>query len=228
MNLYALAHIAATAFLMGFAAAAPIGPVNMMAVRRGLLSGPLHTLACAAGAVLGDLLLFSLALWGGSYFLHGLLNGRLRQIMALAGFAVLLPFGVFFLVMALRRSSRLPVRYAHRHWAYRPTSAQLFGEGARAFLLTVLNPLTAVYWIGAASSWMPEAYALLGPRSSLAGITAAGAGMVAWYGGLTLFVSYLPHRVGAAFFRLINAALGVALLALAAFCAAALIFPAAR
>ena len=55
-------HMLAAAFLMGLAAAAPIGPVNMMAIRRGVVGGWRHTLACGLGSVFGDLVLFSLAL----------------------------------------------------------------------------------------------------------------------------------------------------------------------
>lgn len=57
-------HLLAATFLMGFVAAAPIGPVNMMAIRRGVIGGWRHTLACGIGSVLGDLVLFSLALAG--------------------------------------------------------------------------------------------------------------------------------------------------------------------
>jgi len=62
-------HVLAAAFLMGLAAAAPIGPVNMMAIRRGVVGGWRHTLACGLGSVFGDLVLFALALIGGSYFM---------------------------------------------------------------------------------------------------------------------------------------------------------------
>jgi threonine/homoserine/homoserine lactone efflux protein len=60
-------HILAAAFLTGLAAAAPIGPVNMMAIRRGVVGGWRHTFACAIGSIFGDLALFSLALFGGHY-----------------------------------------------------------------------------------------------------------------------------------------------------------------
>ena len=55
------------AFLMGLAAAAPMGPVNMLAIRRGVIGGWRHTLACGIGSITGDLILFSLVLFGGHY-----------------------------------------------------------------------------------------------------------------------------------------------------------------
>ena len=42
---------------MGLAAAAPLGPVNMLAIRRGMIGGWRHTLACGIGSVAGDLIL---------------------------------------------------------------------------------------------------------------------------------------------------------------------------
>jgi len=52
-------HALSAAFLMGLAAAAPMGPVNMLAIRRGVIGGWRHTLACGIGSVTGDLILFS-------------------------------------------------------------------------------------------------------------------------------------------------------------------------
>ncbi len=67
-------HVLSAAFLMGLAAAAPMGPVNMLAIRRGLIGGWRHTLACGIGSVTGDLILFSLVLLGGHYFFSDLSN----------------------------------------------------------------------------------------------------------------------------------------------------------
>ena len=52
-------HVLAAAFFMGLASAAPMGPVNMLAIRRGMIGGWRRTLACAIGSVAGDLILFS-------------------------------------------------------------------------------------------------------------------------------------------------------------------------
>jgi hypothetical protein len=50
-------HVLSAAFLMGLGAAAPMGPVNMLAIRRGVIGGWRHTLACGIGSVTGDLIL---------------------------------------------------------------------------------------------------------------------------------------------------------------------------
>jgi len=69
------------AFLMGLAAAAPMGPVNMLAIRRGLIGVWRHTLACGIGSVSGDLILFSV-LVGGHYFFSDLSNPTLQTVPA--------------------------------------------------------------------------------------------------------------------------------------------------
>lgn len=224
MSIYGLTRAFGSAFLMGFAAAAPIGPVNIMAIRRGLMGGPRHTMAWGAGAITGDLTLFSLAHWGGRHFMSELESGRLRNTLALVGLFVLLPFGVYFLALALRDSDGANKR-AREHRERESIPARLMDEGARAFVLTVLNPLGIVYWIGAASTWIPAAYSMLGPDSAGWGILAAGAGIAAWFGGLAMLISVVPHRLTATFFRWVNAALGVVLIAFAAWCAIALIHP---
>ena len=61
-------HILSAAFLMGLASAAPMGPVNMLASRRGMIGGWRPTLACAISSVAGDLILFSLVLLGFATF----------------------------------------------------------------------------------------------------------------------------------------------------------------
>ena len=95
-------HVFSAAFLMGLAAAAPMGPVNMLAIRRGVIGGWRHTLACGIGSVTGDLILFSLVLLGGHYLFSDLSNPTLRTILAAIGVIVLLPLGIYFLVRAVK------------------------------------------------------------------------------------------------------------------------------
>ena len=224
MSIYGLARLFGSAFLIGFAAAAPIGPVNMMAIRRGLLGGPRHTMACGAGAILGDMVLFSLAHWGGRHFIGELESGRMRSILALVGLLVLLPFGVYFLTFALR-DSKAAYKRARDIGEKKSIPKRLLDESAFAFVLTVLNPLGIVYWIGVASSWIPTAYSMLGPDGAAWGILAAAAGMVVWYGGLVVLISYVPNRLSATFFRWVNGVLGIVLIGFAVWCVVVFIHP---
>jgi len=94
-----------------------MGPVNMMAIRRGVAEGWRHTAACAIGAIFADLALSSLAIFGGRYFLPSLSDPKVNTVLETVG-AVILPLvGIYFLWLA--------VKYPRR------PSAVLNGAGSR-------------------------------------------------------------------------------------------------
>jgi L-lysine exporter family protein LysE/ArgO len=215
-------HVLASAFLMGLAAAAPIGPVNMMAIRRGVAGGWRHTLACAIGSVFGDLALFSLALFGGRYFLSDLSNPRVQTVLLAAGALVLLPVGIYFLALAARHPRRA-FSSARRRWSQGSVPARFIGEAARAAALTLFNPLTMLYWVAVTSSWLPFAYSGFGNRAPEWGTLLVGLGLAAWFTVLIVFVRFIPHRTGAIFFRVANIILGIVLLCFGLYCVALLL-----
>jgi len=99
-------HVLSATFFMGLASAAPMGPVNMLAIRRGLIGGWRHTLACGVGSVTGELILFSLVLLGGHYLFSDLSNPTLQTVLAAIGVIVLLPLGHDFLVRVVNGAPR--------------------------------------------------------------------------------------------------------------------------
>ena len=211
-------HVLAAAFLMGLAAAAPMGPVNMMAIRRGVAVGWRHTLACGIGAVFGDLLLFSLALLGGRFLLSGLYDPKLRIILVAIGAAVLFPVGIYFLALAAR-DHRKAYKSARRRWSEGHIPARLVAEAAKSAALTIFNPLTMVYWVGVTANWLPFAHSILGSKAPGWGILMVAAGLMTWFTTLIVVVRFIPQRIGPPFFRLVNAILGLILLGFATFCA---------
>lgn len=214
-------HVLAAAFLMGLAAAAPIGPVNMMAIRRGVAGGWRHTVACAIGSIFGDLALFSLALFGSHHFLHHLSSPKVKTVLEAVG-AVILPLvGIYFLRLAVIHP-RKAFNSARRRWRQGPVPARLIGEAAKAAALTLFNPLTMLYWVAVTSSWLPFAYSVLGNRAPGWGTLMVGMGLAAWFAALIVFVRFIPHRTGAIFFRLTNAILGFVLLGFGVYCAVVL------
>jgi putative LysE/RhtB family amino acid efflux pump len=211
-------HVLSAAFLMGLAAAAPLGPVNMLAIRRGVVGGWRHTLACGIGSVTGDLILFSMVLLGGHYLFSDLSNPTLRSILAAIGVIVLLPLGIYLLVHAVKEPMRA-FASARRHWDEGTVPAHLVAEVADCTALTIFNPLTIVYWVGVTSNWLPFAHSVLGYSAPGWGILMAAAGLMTWFTALIVVVRFIPQRIGPIFFRLINAVLGLILLGFATFCA---------
>lgn len=211
-------HVLSVAFLMGLAAAAPIGPVNMLAIRRGLIGGWRHSLACGIGSVAGDLTLFFLVLLGGHYLFSDLSNPTLQTVLGAIGEIVLLPLGIYFLVQAFKEP--LPTyASASQHWDENTVPAHLVAEVAEGAALTIFNPLTIAYWVGVTSNWLPLAHSVLGYSAPGWGILMAAAGLMTWFTALIVVIRFIPHRIGPIFFRLINAILGLILLGFATFCA---------
>ena len=211
-------HVLAVALLMGLVAAAPIGPVNMMAIRRGVAAGWRHTLACGIGSILGDLILLVLALAGGSYLLPRLSSPKVRAALESAGAAVLIPAGISFLALAVSHPRRA-YRKARQLWREGPIPSLLIGEAAKSAALTMFNPLSMLYWIAVTSSWLPFAHPILGTRAAEWGMLMAGAGLMSWFAALILFVRFLPQRANSILFRAANASLGLILLGFGAYCA---------
>src|ERR1017187_5127685 len=210
-------HVLSAAFLMGLAAAAPMGPVNMLAIRRGVIGGWRHTLACGIGSVTGDLILFSMVLVGGHYFFSDLSNPTLQTLRAAIGVIVLLPLGIYFVVRAVKDPMQAYTS-ARQHWDEGTVPAHLIAEVTDCFALTIFNPLTILYWVGVTSNWLPFAHSVLGYSAPVWGILLAAAGLMSWFTALIVVVRFIPHRIGPTFFRLVNAILGLILLGFATFC----------
>ena len=211
-------HVLSAAFFMGLAAAAPMGPVNMLAIRRGMIGGWRRTLACGIGSITGDLILFSLVLLGGHYLFSDLSNPTLQTVLAAIGVIVLLPLGLYFLVRAVKEPLRAHTRSRPR-WDKGTVSAHLATDVAAGTALTIFNPLTLIYWVGVTSNWLPFAHSIMGSNAPRWGILMVAAGLMTWFTTLIIVVRFIPHRIGPTFFRLGNAILGLILLGFATFCA---------
>src|SRR5512142_634111 len=210
--------VLSAAFLMGFAAAAPMGPVNMLAIRRGVIGGWRHTFACGMGSIAGDLILFSAVLLGGDYFLPDLSTPTFRAVLAATGVIVLFPLGIYFLFRAVKEPLRAYAS-ARQHWDEGTVRGHLIAEVADAAAMTVFNPLTIAYWVGVTANWLPFAHSVLGYSAPGVGIVMVTAGLMTWFTALTVIVRFVPHRIGPNFFRLVNAVFSLILLGFAIFCA---------
>jgi L-lysine exporter family protein LysE/ArgO len=211
-------HVLAAAFLMGLVAAAPMGPVNMLAIRRGVIGGWRHTLACGIGSVAADLILFSLALLGGHFLLPDLHSPALRVVLASIGLVVLAPLGIYFLVHAFK-NPMLAYDTARRRVEAGTVPARLRKEVIDCAAMTLFNPLTIVYWVGVTSNWLPIAHSVFGLTAPAWGILMVAAGLATWFIAIIASVRFLPKSIGPIFFRIVNAILGLILLSFATVCA---------
>ncbi len=211
-------HVLSAALLMGLASAAPMGPVNMLAIRRGVVGGWRHTLACGIGSASGDVVLFALTLFGGHFFFSDLSNPTVRTVLAGIGLVVLLPLGIYFLIHAVKEPL-LAYATARQRVDAGNVPDRLIKEAADCALMTLFNPLTIVYWVGVTSNWLPVAHSVLGSPAPAWGVLMATAGLMTWFTGLAMIVRFIPQRIGPIFFRVVNAVLGIILLGFATYCA---------
>ena len=201
---------------LGLLAAAPVGPVNMVAIHRGVVGRWSHTLACGFGSALVDLGYFALFLWGGQRFLEYLSSPRTRDLVALACAVLLVPIGVLF----LRRAVRMDDAGLHRirqDKRDRPP-IHLWTDMGTGMGLTLINPAAPAYWLAASAPWLASARHVMGGAAIGWGLAGASAGLMSWFILITLLVRFAPQRLGLRFFRVVHALCGLMLLGFASYC----------
>ncbi len=191
--------LALRGILIGISLGAPIGPINVEIVRRGLRSGFLAGWLVGIGAITGDTLYCLLVIAG----IAPLVNHQaVRIVLWSAGGAFLLCLGYHSLRSAIGHHSMMKIEE---------------GKGERrsyltGLLMALFNPLGIVFWlsIGGAvvASGVEQAHSGVGTATIVIGVIL----------GLTLWISTLSTltRLGRRFvtdrlFRIVNIASGLIL-----------------
>ncbi len=170
-------------FVIGFAIAAPVGPIGVLCIRRSLAEGRAAGLVTGLGAATADAIYGSVAAFGLT-FISGILIGQ-QQWIRLIG-------GLFLCYLGIRTFMAKP--------AAKPSSAEetsLAGAYVSTFFLTLTNPMTILSFaavfaglgIGsAAGNYLSAALLVLG--------VFLGSGL--WWlllsGGVSLFRTKLKPR----------------------------------
>jgi len=190
---------------LGVALAAPVGPVNLLCVRRTALEGWRAGFATGAGAAAADVLLGALVLGGVSAGSAALL-AHAPALRSVGGVGLVL----FGLALALAPGVR-PRRSAEAPPSKRARA--LAGAFASSFALTIANPLPLV--------GLATALALTGgeaaPEATLWRVAGLACGSLAWWLVLTSAVAWLRARTGTPAperLALVNRAVGAVLVVL--------------
>lgn len=185
------------ALLLGFAIAAPVGPIGLLCIRRTLAEGRGAGLASGLGAATADALYGAVAGFG----LTALSTLLVQQQtwLRLAG-------GAFLCYLGARTLLSRP--------AERPARSQgpgLFGAYLSTFLLTLTNPLTILSF---AAAFAGLGLAQTGGDFAAAAATVAGvfAGSAAWWFLLSGGVSLLAGRFDARALLWVNRASGLVII----------------
>lgn len=188
--------------LMGLAVAAPLGPVNIEIIRRGIGEGFRAALLVGLGSTVADLAYILIAYAGADPLSRQSGAGRL---LFSAGAGVLIFLGLSAIRTALRPGGDALV-------ADQPAGP---GRGRQAlvsgFVITILNPMTIAFWLGILA-------AALAARSrdtievELLYIGSLVTGCLLWVLGLSVALHFGRAFVGGRTMRVVSAAAGLTLI----------------
>lgn len=195
------AGLLAGGVLLGLSIAAPIGPVNIAMIQRGLREGFGGAFLLGVGATVADLVYILLAYAGADPLSH---QAWARIVLFAAGALLMgwLGYGA--------------IRAALADPASRPDTGGTPAAPARSafvsgFLITIVNPMTIAFWLGilaaslAARSRAPIAIELLYVGS-------LAAGCLLWVAGLSAALHFGRRAAGGGFLRAVSMSAGLALI----------------
>ena len=190
-------QILAQGMLVGLALAAPVGPINIEIVRRGLAGGFLSGWLVGIGAMTADVIFCALIVTGVAQIAD---SPRLRVPMYIAGAVVLIYLGVNGLrsVITGRAVDADPA-----------SGTRSFATG---LLMAVSNPMGIVYWLSIGSALIASAIAAAGPGAGPVLVAGVFTGITAWVTFLAGLTKLGRSHVSAAFMRGVSAVGAVVLL----------------
>jgi threonine/homoserine/homoserine lactone efflux protein len=192
--------------IIGLVVAVPIGPVNLICIRRTLAYGSANGFFSGLGAALGDGV-FAVVTAFGLTAISQLIEGY-SSALRLIGGLMLLGFGlhIFNADVSLLRD-------AERNEDRDKGSSSLLGAMASTFALTITNPATLFGF----TALFAGLGSLAGSATFLdAAITIVGvlAGSTIWWFILTTIVGIFHRRIDTGLLRNLNHAFGIAVTAL--------------
>lgn len=186
--------------IMGLIAAVPIGPVNLICIRRSFAFGPVNGFVSGLGAALGDGVFAAITFFGLTWIAQ--LIHSYDSIIELVGGALLVWFGVHTILSPVAGK----VEDGDRN---EPGASTLVRAMVSTFVLTVTNPATLI----AFASMFASFHALVGGANSYidAGFVVAGVvgGSAGWWLCLTSVIGIFHTRITDRTVRIINRGSGV-------------------
>ena len=186
--------------IMGLIAAVPIGPVNLICVRRSFAFGPVNGFVSGLGAALGDGVFAAITFFGLTWVAE--LIQSYDVIIELVGGALLVWFGVHTVLSPVAGK----VEDGDKN---EPGGSTLVRAMVSTFVLTITNPATLI----AFASMVASFHALVGGANSYvdAGFVVAGVvgGSAGWWLCLTSVIGVFHTRITDRTVRIINRGSGV-------------------
>ncbi|MGH6878725.1 MAG: LysE family translocator [Rhizomicrobium sp.] len=185
---------------IGFIVAAPIGPINLICIRRTLAFGSLNGFVSGLGAAMGDGVYAAIIGFGLSAIQHWI-EGY-SQLLQIAGGALLLGFGIHTYL-----ADPLHGRELHCSGNRVPGSSSLLRSFASTFALSLTNPATFFAFAALFTGFSGIiASAGAGASASQAAFVVAGVlcGSGFWWFTITTIVGALHARINARVMRVVT------------------------
>lgn len=188
---------------IGLALAAPIGPVNIEIVRRGLRSGFLSAWLVGVGAISADTLYCLLVIAGITPLVD---HAAVRTVLWVAGAAFL----IFLGYSSIRAAS------ATGSFIDKPDSGSFVRRSyPTGLLIALLNPMGIVFWASIGGGLVASAVAQTDTTGTFAIVLGVILGLGLWVTGLSLLVHGGQRFVSDRLFRWVNLISGVVLIGFA-------------
>jgi threonine/homoserine/homoserine lactone efflux protein len=188
------------ALLIGFVVAAPIGPVNLICIRRTLTFGSLNGFVSGLGAATGDGIFAAIIVFGLTAIRHWI-EGY-SQLLQILGGALLLGFGIHTYLTDPLHGREIPCNGERA-----PANSSLLRSFASTFALALSNPAT-LFAFAALFAGFGGIIASAGANASIsqAGFVVAGVlcGSGLWWLTLTTVVGALHARINGRVMRIIT------------------------
>ena len=191
-------------FFIGMIVAAPIGPVNVICIRRTLAYGPINGFLSGLGAAIGDGVFAVIAAFGLTAAAQ-LIEGYTVPLKVIGG-SMLIAFGIHIFnadVSALRDEYGMPVRDAG--------SSSLLRTVLSTFAFTMTNPATmfgfAALFTGLGTFAGGRDATFLGASITVAAVVA---GSAAWWFAVTTVTGIFHQKITAKAMHRINEISGIA------------------
>jgi threonine/homoserine/homoserine lactone efflux protein len=189
----------AIGFGIGMAVAAPMGPVNIMVIHRGVRHGFMSAFIAGLGAVVGDTLYAAIAAFGITS-VSDLITGHLTLIKIVGGL-ILIGFGLSVI-------PREPHPEEREEEDVRPS---VLSAAVSSFVMCVTNPALLLGFAAVFSGLDEIGRAPDNYKSAFELTLGVLAGGIVWWFLLASVVARFRHRITVPWLRSINVAAGIAL-----------------
>lgn len=185
--------------LLGLTLAAPIGPVNVEIIQRGLRDGFRQALFTGAGAMCADATYLTLIFFGMTAFLS---NAFLSSFLGYAGSFVLMYLGAVSLREVFQKENR-QARPPRRIFKY------AFVAG---YALAISSPMTIVWWTGIFGALMASQGPVKTSLSAFVSCLSILLGCFLWVLFLAVSLHWGKKMLNASSIRIVNLAAGLFLI----------------